>query len=55
MNHGLARSVPAISLPIRTERLLLRRFDGGDLDAFHAYRDAVPPPTPPVEALSMSC
>ncbi|MGN8129621.1 GNAT family N-acetyltransferase [Paenarthrobacter sp. 22069] len=26
-----------ISLPIRTERLVLRRFEGGDLDAFHAY------------------
>ena len=29
--------MPAISLPIRTGRLVLRRFDGGDLDAFHAY------------------
>jgi RimJ/RimL family protein N-acetyltransferase len=29
--------VPDIHLPIRTERLVLRRFDGGDLDAFHAY------------------
>src|SRR3954447_25708225 len=29
--------MPHISLPIRTERLVLRRFDGGDLDAFHAY------------------
>ncbi|UUL77289.1 GNAT family N-acetyltransferase [Pseudarthrobacter sp. Fe7] len=29
--------MPAISLPIRTERLVLRRFGGGDLDAFHAY------------------
>ncbi len=24
-------------LPIRTERLVLRRFEAGDLDAFHAY------------------
>jgi RimJ/RimL family protein N-acetyltransferase len=29
--------MPHIRLPIRTERLILRRFDGGDLDAFHAY------------------
>lgn len=29
--------MPGISLPIRTERLVLRRFEGGDLDAFHAY------------------
>lgn len=29
--------MPAISLPIRTQRLVLRRFDGRDLDAFHAY------------------
>ncbi|MEW1806610.1 GNAT family protein [Pseudarthrobacter sp. NPDC080039] len=29
--------MPAISLPIRTDRLVLRRFDGRDLDAFHAY------------------
>jgi RimJ/RimL family protein N-acetyltransferase len=29
--------MPDITLPIRTERLILRRFDGGDLDAFHAY------------------
>jgi len=29
--------MPGISLPIRTERLVLRRFDGADLDAFHAY------------------
>jgi RimJ/RimL family protein N-acetyltransferase len=29
--------MPDISLPIRTERLVLRRFDGGDLEAFHAY------------------
>jgi len=29
--------MPDILLPIRTDRLLLRRFEGGDLDAFHAY------------------
>jgi len=29
--------MPEISLPVRTERLVLRRFEGGDLDAFHAY------------------
>lgn len=29
--------MPEISLPIRTKRLVLRRFEGGDLDAFHAY------------------
>ncbi|MEW1948901.1 GNAT family protein [Pseudarthrobacter sp902506025] len=29
--------MPEIHLPIRTGRLVLRRFDGGDLDAFHAY------------------
>jgi len=29
--------MPDISLPVRTERLVLRRFDGRDLDAFHAY------------------
>ena len=26
-----------IPLPIHTERLLLRRFEASDLDAFHAY------------------
>jgi RimJ/RimL family protein N-acetyltransferase len=26
-----------IALPIRTDRLILRRFEGTDLDAFHAY------------------
>jgi RimJ/RimL family protein N-acetyltransferase len=26
-----------IALPIRTDRLILRRFEGADLDAFHAY------------------
>ena len=29
--------MPDILLPIRTDRLLLRRFEGADLDAFHAY------------------
>lgn len=29
--------MPEIPLPIRTERLILRRFSGSDLDAFHAY------------------
>ncbi|TAP39990.1 GNAT family protein [Arthrobacter sp. S39] len=29
--------MPAIALPLRTERLVLRRFDGRDLNAFHAY------------------
>lgn len=29
--------MPEIPLPIRTERLILRRFTGSDLDAFHAY------------------
>ncbi len=29
--------MPEITLPIRTERLILRRFDAADLDAFHAY------------------
>ncbi|MDQ0674091.1 RimJ/RimL family protein N-acetyltransferase [Pseudarthrobacter siccitolerans] len=29
--------MPEITLPIRTERLILRRFEGSDLDAFHAY------------------
>lgn len=29
--------MPHITLPIRTERLILRRFEGTDLDAFHAY------------------
>ena len=29
--------MPEIHLPIRTGRLVLRRFNGGDLDAFHAY------------------
>lgn len=29
--------MPAINLPIRTERLILRRFESTDLDAFHAY------------------
>lgn len=29
--------MPDITLPIRTERLILRRFEGRDLDAFHAY------------------
>ncbi len=29
--------MPDITLPIRTERLILRRFGGSDLDAFHAY------------------
>lgn len=29
--------MPEIILPIHTERLVLRRFVGADLDAFHAY------------------
>lgn len=29
--------MPDIILPIRTKRLILRRFEGADLDAFHAY------------------
>jgi RimJ/RimL family protein N-acetyltransferase len=29
--------MPEILLPIRTDRLVLRRFEGRDLDAFHAY------------------
>ncbi len=29
--------MPEIKLPIRTERLVLRRFEATDLDAFHAY------------------
>lgn len=29
--------MPDIPLPLRTERLVLRRFEGRDLDAFHAY------------------
>jgi RimJ/RimL family protein N-acetyltransferase len=29
--------MPEITLPISTERLILRRFEGTDLDAFHAY------------------
>jgi RimJ/RimL family protein N-acetyltransferase len=29
--------MPDITLPLRTERLVLRRFEGHDLDAFHAY------------------
>lgn len=29
--------MPEITLPLRTERLILRRFDGTDLDAFYAY------------------
>lgn len=29
--------MPNITLPIRTERLILRRFEAADLDAFHAY------------------
>lgn len=29
--------MPEIMLPIRTDRLVLRRFEGSDLDAFHAY------------------
>jgi RimJ/RimL family protein N-acetyltransferase len=29
--------MPDITLPISTERLILRRFEGRDLDAFHAY------------------
>ena len=32
-----AHTMPKIPLPLRTERLVLRRFDGNDLDAFHAY------------------
>lgn len=30
--------MPEITLPIRTARLTLRRFEGRDLDAFHAYQ-----------------
>ncbi|MCU1515862.1 MAG: family acetyltransferase [Pseudarthrobacter sp.] len=30
-------SMPPVALPLRTGRLVLRRFDGSDLDAFHAY------------------
>ena len=29
--------MPDIRLPIRTERLVLRRFEASDLDAYHAY------------------
>ena len=29
--------MPDITLPIRTERLILRRFESRDLDAFHGY------------------
>jgi RimJ/RimL family protein N-acetyltransferase len=29
--------MPEIILPVRTERLALRRFEGRDLEAFHAY------------------
>jgi RimJ/RimL family protein N-acetyltransferase len=29
--------MPDIRLPIRTDRLVLRRFEAGDLDAFHGY------------------
>jgi len=29
--------MPDIRLPIRTERLVLRRFEAADLEAFHAY------------------
>ncbi|WP_314214422.1 GNAT family protein [Pseudarthrobacter equi] len=29
--------MPDIALPIRTGRLVLRRFEAGDLEAFHAY------------------
>ena len=29
--------MPEITLPIHTERLILRRFEAADLDAFHAY------------------
>ncbi|WP_461187658.1 GNAT family N-acetyltransferase [Arthrobacter sp. Z4-13] len=29
--------MPDITLPIRTERLILRRFEASDLEAFHAY------------------
>jgi RimJ/RimL family protein N-acetyltransferase len=29
--------MPHITLPIRTERLILRRFEGSNLDAYHAY------------------
>jgi RimJ/RimL family protein N-acetyltransferase len=29
--------MPEIHLPIRTDRLVLRRFEAADLDAFHAY------------------
>jgi hypothetical protein len=29
--------MPDITLPLRTERLILRRFEGRDLDAFHAF------------------
>ncbi|MET3203507.1 MULTISPECIES: GNAT family protein [unclassified Arthrobacter] len=29
--------MPDITLPLRTERLILRRFEAADLDAFHAY------------------
>lgn len=29
--------MPDITLPLRTERLILRRFEGHDLEAFHAY------------------
>ena len=31
------QTMPDIPLPLRTERLVLRRFEGRDLDAFHAY------------------
>ncbi|MGW9414872.1 GNAT family N-acetyltransferase [Arthrobacter cupressi] len=30
--------MPSIDLPLRTERLVLRRFEAGDLERFHAYQ-----------------
>ena len=34
---GMTEPKPLPPLPIRTERLVLRRFEASDLDAFHAY------------------
>ena len=34
---GMTEPKPLPPLPLRTERLVLRRFEAADLDAFHAY------------------
>lgn len=37
MGAGSVGGMSTLNLPLRTRRLVLRRFEAGDLEAFHAY------------------